>query len=87
MNIHVAPTPPFHTDPTHTCCQGQTSGLTAKPDAARCPHVVCMEPTLMQPQTVGNLSSLPRYHYTYIFMYNTVYIAIFSVRAIIIFKL
>ena len=35
-NIHVARTPPFRTDPTHTCCQGQASGLTVRPDAARC---------------------------------------------------
>ena len=32
MNIHVARTPPFRTDSTHTCCQGKTSGLTVSPD-------------------------------------------------------
>ena len=36
MIIHVARTPPFHTAFTHTCCQGQTSCLTVRPDVARC---------------------------------------------------
>ena len=40
MNIHVAPFRPAF---THTCCQGQISGLTIRPDAARwrvkCSHV------------------------------------------------
>ena len=31
----VARTPPVRTALTHTCCQGQTSGLTVRPDAAR----------------------------------------------------
>ena len=36
MNIHDARTPPFRTASKHTCCQGQTSGLTVRPDVARC---------------------------------------------------
>ena len=35
MNIHVACTPPVRTALRHTCCQGQTSGLTVRPDATR----------------------------------------------------
>ena len=35
MNIHVARTAPFRTAASHTCYQGQTSGLTVRPDAAR----------------------------------------------------
>ena len=35
MNIHVARTPPFRTGFSHTCCQGQTSGLMVRPDGAR----------------------------------------------------
>ena len=33
---YVARTLPVRTAFTHTCCQGQTSGLTVRPDAARC---------------------------------------------------
>ena len=33
-NIHVVRTPPVCTAVRHTCCQGQTSGLTGKPDRA-----------------------------------------------------
>ena len=36
MNIHVPRSPPIRTDPTHTCCQDQTSGLIVRPDVARC---------------------------------------------------
>ena len=37
MNIHVPRTPPFRTAFPHTCCQGQTSGLTVRPDVqSRC---------------------------------------------------
>ena len=34
-NIHVARTPLVRTALTHTCCQGQSSGLSVRPDAAR----------------------------------------------------
>ena len=32
MNIHIARTPPVRTAVRRTCCQGQTSGLTVRPD-------------------------------------------------------
>ena len=35
MNIHVVRTPPVRTAVRHTCCQGQTSGLTVRPDGSR----------------------------------------------------
>ena len=51
MNIHVAGTPPVHIALTHTYCQGQTSGLTVRPDAARCHVMACAN------QSVQNISS------------------------------
>ena len=35
INIHVVRTPPVRTAVRHTCCQGQTSGPTVRPDGAR----------------------------------------------------
>ena len=55
MNIHVARTPPSRTVFTHTCCQGQTSGLTVRPVVARWLFWVTNLPLGMAPLRMSSL--------------------------------
>ena len=47
MNMHVARTPPVCTAVRHTCCQGQTSDLTVRLDAARWYLFVSLKPEVL----------------------------------------